>query len=326
MTLLDHIIRHHITAEGQSALPVDKFMQLCLYHPQHGYYMQEQIFGKDGDFITAPELTPLFGQTLAIWVVKQWEKMGSPTPFSLVEGGPGRGVLMADLLSALKRISPTCYAAAQVALLEISPRLRGEQAMMLQAHPHVTWAENLGECNFALPTLFIGNELLDAFPIKQFQEDRERLVDIVKDQFVFTTSEYSITETSPAQDAFMAELKQKMTHGIGLFIDYGKEDAAGDTLQALHKHEKVSVFHKVGESDLTAHVNFSHVTDILGENNCTLEDQSVFLLRHGLALRGTQALETAPDAATKTNIESAIHRLIHPHEMGKLFKVLQWQA
>ena len=341
-TPLQSVIQNKIEQHG--AISVAEYMNLCLYHPQHGYYIKNNPLGAEGDFTTAPEITPLFGQTLAVWVAKTWEDIGKPAQFQLIEGGPGRGTLMLDLLNALKRMSPACYKAAHIVLLEISPTLRGEQAMRLQGH-EVNWAEEVEELTFTLPTLFLANELLDAFPINQYIRNEEgwaeRVIDWQNDAFTFTTrttqkrfdTPLNIVEESTSQ-TLVKYLHENMHNGVALFIDYGyREDAIdpqnlpphkGDTLQALHKHKQVNIFQNQGEADLTSHVNFSAIARTLG-SFCSLEDMGPFLLRFGLALRATQALETTPDDAVKKQIESACKRLISPQKMGHLFKALEWK-
>ncbi|MDD9911734.1 MAG: SAM-dependent methyltransferase [Alphaproteobacteria bacterium] len=321
-TPLHQIILDKIQTEGP--ITIDTYMELCLYHPKHGFYMNPNAIGAKGHFTTAPEITPLFGETLAIWVTQKWEELGKPTAFTLAEGGPGKGTLMTDLLRTLKRISPDAYQAATVILMETSPHLRGEQAITLQNHT-VDWAENLSEIPWQEPTIFIANELLDAFPIVQTLSDgTPRTITAIENELGFTDNDATHAESSPAQIEFLTALKAHLTQGVALFIDYGYTHGTGNTLQAIHKHQKVDIFHQAGESDLTAHVNFAVVAQTLGLPNCTIEDQASFLLRHGFALRATQTLETAPNDTTRQNIESACHRLIAPKEMGSLFKALTY--
>ncbi len=346
-TPLQEILKHKIALEG--ALTVAEYMDFCLYHPKYGYYTTRNPLGKEGDFITAPEISPLFGQTLAIWLVKQWEMLGSPKHFTLLEAGPGRGVLMQDILNTLKKISPNCLKTAQIYLLEISPNLRDIQKNTLKNNA-ITWINTLADAPFEQPVIFIANELLDAFPIRQFERKKglwfEQKITFKKNKLIFTLEETDETdhlnryrrqkksyepniykdefiETHEATNAFLHELKQCMRKGIALFIDYG--NVGCNTLQAVKSHTFAHPLETPGICDLTAHVDFEEVRNILGRTHCLgPQDMGLFLMDHGFATRATQAYEAETDPQKKEHLMTASQRLIDPNDMGSIFKVLTY--
>jgi NADH dehydrogenase [ubiquinone] 1 alpha subcomplex assembly factor 7 len=146
-------------------MSIADYMALCLGDPGHGYYMRREPFGHEGDFVTAPEVSQMFGELIGAWVVATWEAMGSPARFALVELGPGRGTLMKDTLR-VAHLRPAFLEAASIHLVETSPRLREIQKETL-AGATVTWHASLGEVPDA-PTILVANEFFDALPIRQF--------------------------------------------------------------------------------------------------------------------------------------------------------------
>lgn len=330
MTPLETLIHTRIRASGP--LSVADYMALCLYHPQHGYYTTGRNFSTvpPQDFTTAPELTPLFGYTLAQWVAAQWRALGNPTPFSLIECGPGRGTLMRDMLAHLQASHPGCHAAANPVLVETSPALTALQKQTLAASPQCTWQTALTAT--AYPAILVTNEFLDAFPVEQAVRTgtvwHRRVVTLTEEgHLAFATGEPltpphvpadvpdgTVAEWSPAQAEWLANLPQNIA--AALLCDYGAapltQTTLTDTLQAMHAHSKTTPFSQLGDTDLTTHVNFTLVAIILGEKNVTIEDLAPFLLRMGLP---TIALQHPLEEIT-------LQRLLHPAQMGMLFKVL----
>lgn len=332
-TPLSTLLAAQIKASGP--LTVAQYMEACLYHPQHGYYTRGVNFltTPPRDFLTAPEHTPLFGYTLANWVAKQWLQLGSPATFTLVEAGPGRGTLMRDILTHLHVENPACFAAAQPWLIEASPALTHLQQQTLETFPTCQWAATLASVPTNAPLLLIANEFLDAFPIHQYIHINDELLEIMVDHnpthgFHFITCNNPATqkmphnwqpedgtflETAPTEAPFLAELASRAA--AALIIDYGAAalpTQGGNTLQAVHRHQPVGPFHLPGESDLTAHINFSSLISQLGAKNCQLTDLAPFLLQNGLPELGLQHPPQQP----------MLQRLLHPAEMGTLFKVL----
>ena len=275
---------------------------------------------------------------IGAWVADTWIKMGKPQAWQLLEAGPGRGTLMKDMLRTLKHALPECYESATITLLEISPMLKILQRDMLIDH-HIRWVNTIDEADFSLPTIFIANELLDAFPVRQFIKNdtgtyNERLITTNEEGFTFTTSnevktdisyDTDIVETSEAMESFLCKLKDKLTNGAALFIDYG-DHGTGDSLQALQSHKEINVLENPGKSDITAHVNFDNVRRVLGmERTSQMEPMAQFLSSIGLPLRAAALLEKATDAQ-KVEIESAAYRLMHPEQMGELFKVIAYRT
>lgn len=327
MVLLAKIIQK-IQSDGP--LNLADYMAMALYDPDFGYYTTGQPFGKEGDFTTAPELTPLFGQTLARWVTAQWERLGKPDTWQLVEVGPGRGKLLAALL-------PEAPTGGQVTCVEVSPALIEIQQKTLKDHK-VTWVTSLQDVDWSLPTILIANEVLDALPIQQFErneagdwcekkvgENAGNLVFLHEKAVKMDEKDIHFLETHAALENWLMELKQNLHIGAALMIDYGFTGPAhADTLQALKGHAYADVLANPGQQDLTAHVPFNKVAAILS-GDCTLTDMSPFLLQHGFATLATQALETADSLDAKASIEGACHRLLAPNAMGQLFKALEWK-
>ncbi|MEM6537734.1 MAG: SAM-dependent methyltransferase, partial [Pseudomonadota bacterium] len=260
-------------------ITIEDYMTDALFHPNDGYYTSQLPIGARGDFTTAPEVSQIFGELIGLWLVQAWTDIGEPDYFSLIELGPGRGVMMQDILRAAS-IRPKFLKAANVQLVETSGRLRHEQQKRLRDAPaKATWKDSFEETDEG-PILLVANEFLDCLPIRQFRltEDgwRERMVNINQelDELVFTDA-YAppidmedpppncalgdIFETRAPGNAIVEEISQRLADfpGRALFIDYGyTEDAAGDTLQAAKKHERWQPLDAPGLADITAHVNF----------------------------------------------------------------------
>lgn len=331
MTPLAALLKDKIRASGP--ITVEEYMEACLYHPLHGYYTNGHNFlpapktGSEApyphDFTTAPELTPLFGATLANWVAKTWQHLDQPTPFVVLECGPGRGTLMHALLTHLQTAHAACYAAAQPTLIEVSPALTRLQKHTLIPFPQTQWSTT--PPTTTTPAILIANELLDAFPHSQIIVEKGRIqprtIGLDKKGHLAFTQPHpeQITEHSPQMRTWLQALPQSIQAAV--FLDYGTETegATGDTLQALSKHTKVSIFHQPGETDLTTHVNFTNVNAALSESHPHLQGQGIqplgmFLLGHGLAsLALAQGQHMVPEAT--------LNRLLHPKQMGTLFQV-----
>lgn len=305
----------------------------------HAYYAQPNVIGAAGDFITAPEISQVFGELIGLWSAVVWQTMGSPAKVRVIECGPGRGTLMNDFLRAAARV-PGFLAAADIHLVEQSPTLRATQLALLG--DRVTWHDSIDDV-LAGPMILVGNEFLDALPIRQFQKAAsgwmERYVTVDERgnfSFVLKPSDVSgapaaqpgaIFETSPAVTAFTAKVAARLVKGGGaaLLFDYGhRATAAGETLQALRQHKFCGLFDSPGQADLTAHVDFAAVAEAARTAGAAVYgaiEQGVWLNRLGIKLRGVQlAKGKSPDVARE--IESGIRRLIEPDAMGALFKVI----
>lgn len=348
--LFDHL-RGRILRDGP--LTVAQYMEESLGHPEFGYYTTRDPLGARGDFITAPEISQIFGELIGAWCATVWQDMGTPTPFHLVELGPGRGTLMADALRATKSVSGF-RDAARVHLIEMSPVLREKQKITLANLPIGStdpyWHRDLSQVPDG-PTIIIANEFFDALPVRQFQHVlaswRERMVDLneAKDSFVFKLHDQPAkahlipdalthapdgawAEVSPAGLRIMHTLADRLTRhdGAALVIDYGHtETTPGDTLQAVQSHGYADVLTSPGEQDLTTHVDFEALGRIAVEAGARLHGpvtQADFLNALGLATRTRRLAANAKDDAQAAAVLSGAERLVDSAQMGSLFKVL----
>lgn len=342
-TELEAFLRTKIAEEGP--MGIDAFMSHVLATPDIGYYMNRDPFGQSGDFTTAPEISQMFGEMIGAWLADIWAQHGSPAEFILLELGPGRGTLMADIVRTCAKV-PGFMKAAQIHLAEISPVLKEKQRETLSGLD-VRWHEDLGSLPQGKPIFFVANEFFDALPFKQYiytgGKWAERQVDANADDFVFVEQsvlfdpleginlplpeEGKIVELSRARANFMTDLAQRLKAqtGAGLVIDYGHlKPGYGDTFQALRGHEFSDPLQHVGQSDLTSHVDFYALSAAAQTQDFEVSGmtrQGDFLLALGIQLRAHQLLQEASGQSAK-NIQKALHRLVHSDEMGSLFKVM----
>ena len=343
--LKDKILRR-IASDGP--LTLAHYMQMALYDPQSGYYMKGDPFGEKGDFITAPEVSQIFGELIGLWFVQVWEDRGRPKPFHFVELGPGRGTLMADMLRAVK-VRPAFLEAAQISLIETSPALREIQQRTLQLEMlPIAWATSLDEIAGGAPLFLVANEFLDALPIRQFVKAangwHERLVSADRGKLVFAlrpeaevdppipkalpaAEKDSIFEISIEAHKTIASISSRLQQadGTALLIDYGHEKSGfGDTFQAVKAHHFTDPFAEPGDADLSAHVDFEALAYAATEAKAKVlgpVTQAEFLEALGVRVRAG-VLKRKADAANRTNISSAVERLINRDQMGTLFKVM----
>jgi NADH dehydrogenase [ubiquinone] 1 alpha subcomplex assembly factor 7 len=336
MPLLDRI-RAQIAQLGP--LSVADYMDICLHDPQAGYYATRPALGEDGDFITAPLVSQMFGELIGLWAVEVWRGMGAPASFILAEAGPGDGTLMADLLRAA-RLDDAFIAAAQLWLIETSAPLRALQASRLAQGPlDPRWADSLDALP-AAPLILVANELLDCLSARQFvrtpQGWAERRVGLSDDgglAFGLTPALQpglpdkapmgQVLEVSAAQAKFGAAVGRRIARdgGAALLVDYGRDAPGyGDTLQALVSHRKVDPLADPGAADLTVHADFPAVltaAKAAGVETAVLP-QGQWLTRLGLDQRAAALSRAKPDQAGK--IERQRARLADPGQMGDLFK------
>ncbi|MEO1312258.1 MAG: SAM-dependent methyltransferase [Pseudomonadota bacterium] len=316
--------------EATGPIPVSSFMALCLTDPDDGYYTTRDPFGAAGDFVTAPEISQMFGEMLGLWIAQTWDLMGQPSRFVLAELGPGRGTLMADVLRAAGTV-PGFAAAAEVWFVEASPTLRAAQRARV---PGAHWVEAAIQLPDG-PLITLGNEFFDALPIRQYiRADRgwsERMVGVSNGALSFgqtpplpdprldarfgQPAPGTMVETCPAAEAVVAELAAR--NSTLLAIDYGAWDGTGDTLQALQNHGYAEVLSTPGQADLTAHVNFGALARSGAPLKAQFTTQGAFLDRLGMTARAQALARKDPEGITAQH-----RRLTHPDEMGALFKVL----
>lgn len=334
--------------ESEGPISVARYMQLCLGHPRHGYYMTRDPFGSAGDFVTAPEVSQMFGELVGLWCADTWTRLGSPGRVALVELGPGRGTLMADALRAA-RVMPAFRSALEVHLVETSPVLRDAQRRTLESSGCApTWHDTLLSLPTDVPLLVIANEFFDALPVRQWQSAGsawyERLVGLSADGHLAfglapeedpamagapPAPEGTVVEVSDVSAVLMAQVAARLARqgGTALVVDYGHlRSGPGDTLQALQAHRPVDPLSDPGDADLTVHVDFEALARHARSAGAAVFpplEQASFLLALGIESRAA-ALFRAADAAGRAAVEAALARLVgrSPADMGALFKVL----
>ncbi|WP_206530165.1 class I SAM-dependent methyltransferase [Nordella sp. HKS 07] len=335
-TPLETLIIAMIREDGP--MPLDRYMALCLGHPVHGYYMSRDPFGPEGDFITAPEISQIFGELIGIWAAAAFQALGAPAAFHLVELGPGRGTLMSDILRS-SHVMPGFRDAARIHLVETSPALRKQQADRLGTG--VIWHESIATLPEG-PAIVIANEFFDALPIRQFEaRDRqwmERRVGLGADGGMVVglaaqqldrppAADGTILEMGSSRDDIARELGARFVAGPGaaLIIDYGHVASGfGDTLQAVRRHKFCSILDRPGEADLTSHVDFESLRNALAQGGAVTHGpitQRQFLLSMGLEARASLLSQRAKLNERKV-IGRAVERLAGDNQMGNLFKVM----
>jgi SAM-dependent MidA family methyltransferase len=333
MSGLAGLLAQRIRTDGP--LPVADFMGQCLGHPQWGYYIRQDPLGAAGDFITAPEISQLFGELIGLWCAVVWQTMGQPDRVVVAELGPGRGTLMADFLRAAGQL-PAFRQALRLCLVETSPHLRACQQRTLKDET-ILWLSDVTDLPEG-PLLVVANEFFDALPVSQYvrrgETWRERCVGMSDDRFVFVDGPVAAIDAPPSQEGDIFEINhpaRDICRGLGrrlatgggaaLVIDYGHPfSAPGDTLQAVRRHRPVPVLGSPGDADLTAHVDFQALAEAAAPAKATrLVTQGDFLRTLGIEVRAQRLIAAAPNKAM--DITNACRRLIEPQGMGTLYKI-----
>ena len=317
---------------------ISEYMTQCLLHPEHGYYTTGQPLGAKGDFVTAPEISQMFGELIGLSMAQAWIDQGCPAPFCLAEIGPGRGVLMADILRATRNV-PNFHSAMKLVLVDVSPTMRVTQENALSGYT-VDWVNGVDKLP-NIPLFLIANEFFDCLPIRQFKHTeagwQEQMVWAQDGQLQFVLGKEapdqifperaigSFIETSSSSAAIAQAIAIHISEhsGAAFIIDYGDWGSEGDTLQAVKDHQKVSPLKFVGDADLTAHVNFQTLAEAIRPHaTCsTMVTQGVFLERLGITARAQALAQKLSGSALENHIQ-AHKRLTHPEEMGSLFKAI----
>ena len=345
MNALKREITTNIAHDGPITL--EDYMGLCLGHPQHGYYMTREPFGVAGDFVTAPEISQMFGELIGVWLAEAWSAAGAPKPANLIELGPGRGTLMSDMLR-VARIAPDFLDAVHPFMVEMSPRLRELQARTLaNAAKKISWVENFASTPRG-PAFIVANEFFDALPVRHYVKTiagwRQRLIGLDQSEsLAFGLSENietalnaparegSIIEICPTGQRLMSDIAQRLVAegGVLLLIDYGyTQTSLGDSLQAVSKHSYVDPLDAPGEADLTAHVDFAalaRAAQAQGAKVMGPVTQAQFLLELGIERRA-ETLSRNATPEQKQDVMASLDRLIGARDpqrhMGALFKVM----
>ncbi|MFT4314662.1 MAG: class I SAM-dependent methyltransferase [Wolbachia pipientis] len=327
---------HELIDKSQGSISISNFMNAALYHKEYGYYMNKLPLGKDGDFITAPEISQLFGETIAVWIMNTWEKLGKPSKFSLVELGPGKGTLIHDVIRVTKKYS-CFFSSMDIHLVEISPILQKIQKEKLKGLD-INWHTDVDNLPNQ-PTIFFANELFDALPIDQFvyldgqwyenrvtKQDNGSLSLLLQCSVPITGKgklfNGAVVEVCLAGTEILKKLENKIVNngGAALIIDYGYVyPSYKSTLQSIRQHKYTNFLENVGNSDITALVNFQALKDSLKHVDCETLTQREFLYLFGIKERAQALMENASNEQ-KNRIFSEFLRLTE--NMGTLFKVM----
>lgn len=340
------IVRKSIRSSGP--MPVWRYMQLCLTHPEHGYYVAHDPLGREGDFTTAPEVSQMFGELIGLWAAAVWREMGAPQRINFIELGPGRGTMMSDALRAL-RVVPALNQAVSVHLVEINAKLREKQRASLSGR-NVQWYDSLSDVPHG-PAIVLANEYFDVLPVRQMVKREggwhERVVhlsdegDLAFDTAVEPTRHFDLlvpplVQAAPVGAVFewrtdteMMTLASRLRDdgGAALIIDYGHlRSEAGDTLQAVARHSYADPLENPGGADLTAHVDFealARAAEDVGARVHGPVSQDQFLHRLGIETRAATLMAKATPQISE-DIAGALKRLTGHgrNAMGDMFKVL----
>jgi SAM-dependent MidA family methyltransferase len=324
-------------------MSVATYMGLCLTHPSKGYYKGPDPLGAKGDFVTAPEISQMFGELIGFWLVNLWQQMNEPKAFTLLELGPGRGTLMADILRVACR-APGFRDALQLRLFETNPALMAEQNARLEVYDP-KWLKDFDNFDDG-PVLIVANEFFDALPIRQFVRKaagwHERQVGLIEGRRAFGLSPTpippaampdtladagldSVLEVGFAGAEVMTRLARVVSAkgGALLAIDYGYgRTQTGETLQGVRRHAFADVLEAPGETDISAHVDFAALANVARNAGLAaqpLATQGAFLTRLGIGERA--ATLARANAGAAADVRAAHDRLIGKDQMGELFKV-----
>jgi NADH dehydrogenase [ubiquinone] 1 alpha subcomplex assembly factor 7 len=330
-------------------MPVWRYMELCLTHPTHGYYVARDPLGREGDFTTAPEVSQMFGELLGLWAASVWKAIGAPPVLRLIELGPGRGTMMADAVRAM-RVLPPLHQALDIHLVEINPVLREKQKSMLSGARSVTWHKRLDDVPEG-PSIIFANEYFDVLPIHQAVRREtgwhERVVendgygglvfgtapepmprfDVLLPPLVRSAPLGAVFEWRPNTEIMKVATRVRDQDGAALIVDYGHvRSDAGDTFQAIAGHSFTDPLKNPGQADVTAHVDFdalARAAEDMGARVHGPVQQGEFLQRLGIETRALTLMSKASHEVSE-DIAGALKRLIGGGRagMGSLFKVL----
>jgi NADH dehydrogenase [ubiquinone] 1 alpha subcomplex assembly factor 7 len=335
--------------KSSGPMPVWRYMEMCLMHPQYGYYVSRDPLGREGDFTTAPEVSQMFGELLGLWAASVWKAIGSPSVFRLIELGPGRGTMMSDALRAL-RVLPPMYQALSIHLVEINPLLREKQKATLSGVRNVAWHHGIDEVP-AGPSVILANEYFDVLPVHQVVKRptgwHERTVELDADgklmfgaaleptprfevllpPLVRAAPVGAVFEWRPDAEIMKLAARVRDQNGAALIIDYGHlRSDAGDTFQAIARHSFTDPLKNPGQADVTAHVDFQALVRAAEDIGACVHGpvpQGDFLKRLGIETRAIGLMAKATPEISE-DIAGALKRLIGGGRggMGSMFKVL----
>ncbi len=325
-------------------VPLDKFIDNALYNPKKGYYMKKIPFGKEGDFITAPNISKIFSEMIFLWILSYWEKFYKNKKINVIELGAGNGEMMHQLINSSKKFKnfkDNC----NFIIFEKSEKLINLQKETLK-NLNIKWIKNLDKLANK-PTIFLGNEFLDALPVKQYinynNQWCERYVEKKGKNYNFVNVKCDIKkiekkinlEISKNQNFLEISFEEiniikklskviDIKGGCILFIDYAYSNhKMFDTLQAVKDHKKIDLFEEVGRADISHLINIPLIKKIAKKQNLKLiyNTQRNFLINLGI-LQRAEILSSKKSFLEKANIFYRVNRLIDKKQMGELFKVL----
>ena len=327
-------------------IPLDKFINYCLYDKKNGYYMNKNPFGMTGDFTTAPNISRLFSEMIAIWTISFWENLGSPKKFNLIELGAGNGEMMKIMIESFKKF-PSFISSCNIIIHEKSPNLIKKQKTNIE-FKNIKWVADLKEIN-KLPSIFLANEFFDAIPIKQFLKNeniwfekfvyvsnnkkislinKKTDIKIIEKEVNFKISEkQNFIEYSPLGFKYLINIFKLVKENKGglLIIDYGYfTEKMKDTLQAIYKQKYSKVLENICKSDITYNINFNFFKKIAKNFqglDVNLTSQNKFLTNLGIQRRA-EIISKNKTFTEKADIFYRLKRLIDKKEMGDLFKVM----
>ena len=335
MTALKKKIEKIITEQGP--ISISDFMKLALTDKKNGYYRKKMPLGSKGDFITSPDISQIFGEIIGVWILDLWIKLGKPKETQIVDLGGGRGTLLSDIKRVLSnKISSYIFIDINVELIKL-------QKKAVKDAIHFEKIEDIPN----KPTIFIGNEFLDTFPINQFvlsdKYFKEVCVNYKNKKLIFSHHRTNLSRTLDKKTLsqikvndileinfesrkFIEKLSRfiKENNGGAIFFDYGYTFNHGDTFQAVKDSKFVNPLDDPGNADLTAHVDFNDLYHQAKNSLVSVwgpDTQGTFLKKMG-AIERLNALESISDDKTKKDLRNGLDRLINTDEMGELFKVL----
>lgn len=344
-TPLTTVLRDVITDAGP--ITFERFMQIVLHHPEHGYYRQGNPLGVEGDFVTSPEISQIFGEMVGVWLINAWHRMGKPAEFALLELGPGRGLMLQQALQFTQTF-PDFHRAMKLHLFESNATLRVIQTEKLRPYNPV-YLERISDCP-PLPTILLANEFFDTMPLRQFVRGffgwREQFVtfkdnklqlkkgslrslpkNLVHGGYARHLKRGCHYEVSPIAQTYMQQLSAQISSygGAGLIIDYGYELPPREgTLAALHRHEFVDIFAVPGKADVTAGVDFSVLADIARNHRLSaanLINQKTFLQKMGIDHR-VNILNSQISDEQREQLKNNLYQITSETKLGKC-KVLE---
>jgi cyclopropane-fatty-acyl-phospholipid synthase len=330
----------------KNILTLDQYINEALYNKKFGYYMRKNPFGKNGDYITAPNISVLFSEMIAIWAVSFWENLGCPKIFNLIELGAGNGEMISQMIKTFEKF-PNFKNGCKINILEKSIYLKNIQKIKLQ-NKKVKWLKNFNEIS-NLPNIFIANEFFDALPIKQFIKKRGKwyernvqFINLKKPRFLDIlinieklekkvgfkiSSKQNFIEFSPLSVEYFKIISKKINLNNGgiLIIDYGYNSSLmKNTLQSVNNHKFTNVLSNFQQSDITHSINFKIMEKIIKKLNLKISgftSQKNFLSNLGI-LQRAEILSKNLTFSKKADIYYRIKRLIDKDSMGELFKVM----